>query len=84
MASVAGLADYEAQRGSLIADDRSMRREFAQANALSAKEIEADRIIRKIRALEAETIWREDHPDIKHPFPGMEFLTGARFPWLKL
>ena len=72
-------AIHLAGRAALIADDRGMRRENASAQARSTKEIEADRILREIRAKEAETIWRENHPDIKHPFPGMEFLTGKHF-----
>jgi len=70
------LAEYQAQRASLIDNDRSLRRENLTAHLRSDKELEADRIVRKIRALEAETIWKEEHPSIPHPFPGMEFLTG--------
>lgn len=55
-----------------------MRREYKTASLRSDKEIEADKIVRKIRALEAETIWRQDYPDVQHPFPGMEFLTGKK------
>ncbi|KAF8912035.1 hypothetical protein CPB84DRAFT_1812196 [Gymnopilus junonius] len=70
------IAEYQTQRASLIGNDRSLRRENLTAGLRSDKEFEADRIIRKIRALEAETIWKEEHPSIPHPFPGMEFLTG--------
>lgn len=69
-------ATHLAERAALITNDRGMRRENASAKARSTKEIEANRILREIRAKEAETIWRENHSDIKHPFPGMEFLTG--------
>lgn len=70
------ISDYQMQRASLIDEDRSLRREFLSSHLRSAKEIEADKIVRKIRALEAETIWKQDYPSIPHPFPGMEFLTG--------
>ena len=70
------LAEYQAQRASLIDNDRSLRRENLTVHLRSDKELEADRIVRKIRAKEAETIWKEEHPSIPHPFPGMEFLTG--------
>ena len=68
--------DYEAQRASLIDEDRSLRREFLRAHLYSDREKEADKILRTIRASEATTIWNEEHPSIPHPFPGMEFLTG--------
>jgi len=77
MSSNPELSDYQLQRASLINEDRSLRREFLSSHLRSAKEIEADKIVRKIRALEAETIWKQDHPSIPHPFPGMEFLTGV-------
>ncbi|KAF8163526.1 hypothetical protein B0H34DRAFT_327265 [Crassisporium funariophilum] len=70
------LAEYQAQRAALIHDDRSLRREYSRAHLWSDKEIEADKIVRRIRTHEAETIWKEDHPSVPHPFPGMEFLTG--------
>jgi len=77
MAASCSLSEYESQRASLIDEDRSLRREFSVYTSLkSDKEVEADRIVRKIRALEAETIWKDDYPNIPHPFPGMEFLTG--------
>jgi len=71
--------DYQMQRASFIDEGTSLRREFLSAHLRSVKEIDADRIVRKIRALEAETIWKQDHPTIPHPFPGMEFLTGGSF-----
>ena len=77
MAASFSLSEYDSQRASLINEDRSLRREFSVYTSLkSDKEVEADRIVRKIRALEAETIWKDDHPNVPHPFPGMEFLTG--------
>jgi hypothetical protein len=71
------LSDYQMRRASLIDEDRSLRREFLFSHLRSAKEIEADQIVRKIRALEAETVWKQDHPSVPHAFPGMEFLTGV-------
>jgi len=77
MAASFSLSEYDYQRASLIDEDRSLRREFSVYTSLkSDKEVQADRIVRKIRALEAETIWKDDHPNVPHPFPGMEFLTG--------
>jgi adenosine deaminase CECR1 len=43
----------------------------------SSTEVQADKIVRKIRALEADSVWAVDNPNISHPFPGMEFLTGV-------
>ena len=62
MAASFSLSEYDYQRASLIDEDRSLRREFSVYTSLkSDKEVEADRIVRKIRALEAETIWKDDH-----------------------
>ncbi len=70
------LADYEAKRKELISKDRSLRLDVLDQDKLSALEIEADGLIRSIRATEAESVWSADYPSIPHPFPGMEFLTG--------
>lgn len=67
-------SEYMSQRSSLITEDRSLRREFLKNPSI--KEIEADKFVRRIRAHEAATIWKEEHPSVPHPFPGMEFLTG--------
>lgn len=69
---------YLAARTAFIDDDRSLRRENVTIKTRSTKEAEADSILRQVRAKEAETIWKEDYPEIKHPFPGMEFLTGMK------
>ena len=45
---------------------------------LSELEIQADRVIRDIRAAEAASIWNREYEGIPHPFPGMEFLTGIK------
>ncbi|KAK0483972.1 hypothetical protein IW261DRAFT_1675753, partial [Armillaria novae-zelandiae] len=70
------LADYEAKRKELITKDRSLRLDVLDEDKLSALEIEADGLMRSIRAAEAESVWSADYPSIPHPFPGMEFLTG--------
>ncbi|KAJ3575804.1 hypothetical protein NP233_g846 [Leucocoprinus birnbaumii] len=69
---------YLEDRNNLIEADRSLRRDRASIQARSALEAEADEIIRRIRTEEATSIWRAEHPDIPHPFPGMEFLTGKQ------
>ena len=68
------ITEYNEKRRELIADDRSLR--LDSQHKYSATELEADRIVRSIRAQEAEAVWSADYPDIPHPFPGMEFLTG--------
>jgi adenosine deaminase CECR1 len=68
--------EYLKQRNALIQDDRKLRREYNTARHRSPLEVKADEIIREIRAKEAASIWTEDHLDVPHPFPGMEFLTG--------
>ncbi|KAF9448874.1 Metallo-dependent hydrolase [Macrolepiota fuliginosa MF-IS2] len=78
MAQFLGVDDYLKQRDALIQEDRSLRREYMTAQLRSPLEVKADEIVRKIRAKEAATVWQEDHPEILHPFPGMEFLTGRK------
>ncbi|KAF9469287.1 hypothetical protein BDZ94DRAFT_1303779 [Collybia nuda] len=68
------LAEYQERRATLIRDDRSYRRDIQAP--LSPAEIKAEKIVRDIRALEASTIWKQEHASVPHPFPGMEFLTG--------
>ncbi|KAF9555864.1 Metallo-dependent hydrolase [Agrocybe pediades] len=77
MSNESAIDTFLSARASLIQEDRSLRREFSSPNPpRSDKEVEADKIVRKIRAHEAATIWKEEHPSVPHPFPGMEFLTG--------
>ncbi|GLB42927.1 putative adenosine [Lyophyllum shimeji] len=64
---------YEEARAALIDEDRALRRDRSQR---TPEEARADQLIRDIRAAEASTIWKQEHPSIPHPFPGMEFLTG--------
>lgn len=69
--------DYLRQRDELIDEDRRLRRDCSVLQTRSALEKEADEIVRRVRMEEAQTVWKEEHPDILHPFPGMEFLTGV-------
>ncbi|KAK0471782.1 hypothetical protein IW261DRAFT_1424868 [Armillaria novae-zelandiae] len=71
------LADYKAKRKELITKDHSLRLDILDEDKLSALEIEADGLMRSIRATEAVSVWSADYPSIPHPFPGMEFLTGV-------
>lgn len=74
----APVAEYLAARVPFIEADRSLRRENLTASLRSPKEIEADNLVRKIRAHEAATVWKEEYEDVALPFPGMEFLTGKK------
>ncbi|KAK7033986.1 hypothetical protein VNI00_012415 [Paramarasmius palmivorus] len=69
------LAQYNLKRDELIRADRASRLDHLRASLLPAEQ-EADQVIRRIRAIEANSIWTADYPSIPHPFPGMEFLTG--------
>lgn len=69
------LAKYQADRAALVASDRSLRHDHIRST-LSTIEAKADAVVRKIRAEEASSIWSAQYPDVPHPFPGMEFLTG--------
>lgn len=80
MSADSDLATYRERRAALISDDRSYRRDIR--TQLSEAEVKAEKVVREIRALEASTIWEQEHPSIPHPFPGMEFLTGT-FPVLE-
>lgn len=77
MASVpANKFDYFEEREKLINVDRALRRDRLSLQSRPTLEERADEIVRRIRAEEAASIWKEDHPEVLHPFPGMEFLTG--------
>lgn len=72
------LERYKSERAALIQQDRSLRSDHSHSSPLSTAEANADRVIRDLRASEASSIWAADYGDeIPHPFPGMEFLTGA-------
>ncbi|KAH0830665.1 hypothetical protein J3R83DRAFT_2120 [Lanmaoa asiatica] len=64
------LDDYLRDRINLINGDRMRHRRH-----MPGSELQADRVVRAIRAKEAETVWGIEHDDVPHPFPGMEFLT---------
>ncbi len=73
--------DYLEQRSRLISEDRGRRRDLLTLETRTMLEKEADEIVRRIRAEEAESIWKEELTDAPHPFPGMEFLTGLSAPY---
>lgn len=73
--STLDLTAYQEARTALIREDRYLRRDMHIKH--SDAEEKADQIIRDIRTEEASTIWMQEHDSILHPFPGMEFLTGA-------
>lgn len=72
----ASIEEYMKQRNELIHEDTKLRRDCYTTRPRSFLENEAEKIIYQLRREEAESIWQEDHPDVLHPFPGMEFLTG--------
>ncbi|EKM82478.1 hypothetical protein AGABI1DRAFT_68123, partial [Agaricus bisporus var. burnettii JB137-S8] len=72
------IKEYMKQRNELIHEDRKLRRDYYTTRPRSTLENEAEKIIYQLRREEAESIWQEDHPDVLHPFPGMEFLTGKK------
>ncbi|KAF9077125.1 hypothetical protein BDP27DRAFT_1397602 [Rhodocollybia butyracea] len=75
MSSPVAMAEYQAERRQLIAEDRSGRLDYKKG-PLSEQEALADKVIREVRAAEASSIWSREYEGIPHPFPGMEFLTG--------
>jgi len=68
------LEDYQAERDALIKTDRALRVDHILPNTISERQ--ADQIVRRIRADDAESIWNVQQGEVPHPFPGMEFLTG--------
>ncbi|KIJ41330.1 hypothetical protein M422DRAFT_255841, partial [Sphaerobolus stellatus SS14] len=80
MTTVSALDAYWASRTSLIAEERSLRRDTAYLANLTEAEKKAEGIIRDIRAVEAKTVWgfgvENVHKEIPVLFPGMEFLTA--------
>jgi adenosine deaminase CECR1 len=71
------LETYQAERAKLIREDRALRWDLSTQNRCEA-EIQADHIVRSIRAAEALSIWNVEHESVPHVFPGMEFLTGIQ------
>jgi adenosine deaminase CECR1 len=76
--SQSDVAEYQTKRVAFINEDRAFRPDHANAARRSAIEVQADKVVRQIRAFEASFIWDAEHDNIEHPFPGMEFLTGTR------
>ncbi|KAG5643235.1 hypothetical protein DXG03_001319 [Asterophora parasitica] len=74
------LEAYNAARAALINEDRALRRDRHATTTSDEEQLQleaqADLRVRAIRAEEAATIWTQEHENIPHPFPGMEFLTG--------
>ena len=75
MASI-DVEDYLAARTTLIAEERSIRRDFKELDKVTEDELHADQIVRAIKLEEAKTIWAIDHPDTPNVFPGMAYLSG--------
>ncbi|EJF66293.1 Metallo-dependent hydrolase [Dichomitus squalens] len=72
-------AHYLAERDRLIAEDRSLRVDALALDQATDAEKKADAIVRKLRALENETVWGPNAPPPPgslHVFPGMSFLTA--------
>ncbi len=67
--------DYFASRAALIQEDKSLRRENNLLQTLTKNELEADKIVRLIRAEEEASIWSVEHDNLPPLFPGMAFLT---------
>lgn len=69
------VAEYQARRTALINEDRALRPDHATTDR-STVELQADKLVRELRAEEALSVWGAEHEDVQHAFPGMEFLTG--------
>lgn len=71
---MSSLEDYLAERDALIEADRAHR--LDRIRPKTALESQADQIVRRVRAHDADSVWSEQQDEVPHPFPGMEFLTG--------
>ncbi|EIW74707.1 Metallo-dependent hydrolase [Coniophora puteana RWD-64-598 SS2] len=69
---------YNEKRSSLISQDRALRVDHVRAANHTALEKKADEVIRRIRDVEAKTVWGVKHDGVPNAFPGMEFLTGKQ------
>lgn len=69
------LEDYQAERDALVKADRALRVDHIRPNSIL--ENQADQIARRVRADDAESVWKVQQDEVPHPFPGMEFLTGV-------
>ncbi|KAN0140794.1 hypothetical protein V8E53_001238 [Lactarius tabidus] len=70
--------DYFSRRAALIQEDKHLRRENNLLQSLTENELAADKLVRRIRAEEAASIWGVEHDEPPHLFPGMEFLISKR------
>ncbi|KAI0780414.1 Metallo-dependent hydrolase [Trametes elegans] len=75
------MESYLKNREELILQDRALRPDHASARSLSADELKADQILRRIRKHEHHTIWNGQRQVMhihgpQQMFPGMEFLTA--------
>ena len=69
------IQNYFSKRAALIQEDKHLRRENNLLQSLTENELAADKMVRRIRAEEAASIWGVEHDEFPHLFPGMEFLT---------
>ena len=74
------MEEYLANRRELIAEDRAARLDVGKQNSVLS--VQADALVREIRADEAVTVWSADSKetggdDNTHLYPGMAFLTGT-------
>ncbi|KAI0695871.1 Metallo-dependent hydrolase [Cerioporus squamosus] len=73
--------DYLRKREELMLKDRALRHDRAADRQPSTDETQADKVLRAIRAAEAESVWDPNrktghHHGSQQMFPGMEFLTA--------
>lgn len=74
MGIMSSFQDYQAERDALIKADRALRLDHIRQSTIL--ESQADQIVRRVRADDAESVWSMQQDEVPHPFPGMEFLTG--------
>ncbi|EJD43037.1 adenosine deaminase [Auricularia subglabra TFB-10046 SS5] len=59
------MESYLKERAALIASERALRPEHARLQSASDLEVKAERIVRTIRAKEAQDIWHAEYPDFR-------------------
>lgn len=67
------IAEYEAQREALIAEEKKLRHDYAFRQRLSPTAKRAAAIVARIRTHEAETVWKKAGDEEGDVFPGMCF-----------
>lgn len=72
------LEAYLEQRSQLIAEDTKFRSDRVKLSSLTPAESEAEKIVRRVRKVENDSIWSHKNEDLLHPFPGMAFLTAKK------